>query len=87
MKPTKEEVDAEIAALNALKPIGPWASTTAGLIGIAAQVLSGEFNSVTAADHGSFTQEQLDIASSAQSWLDGRSTDRPSQGWGELVAP
>jgi len=86
MKPTRQEVDAELAALNTLKPVGPWASTTAGLIGIASQVLAGGFNPTTAADFQSLTNEQRDIATSAQSWLDGHSTERPSQGWGELVA-
>lgn len=81
---TREQIDAEIANLRKLKPIGAFKQQTQAKIDLMIEELehgydqtSGEWNELCDA-------EQCAVVD-AKNWKEGFSEDRPSQDWGALV--
>lgn len=84
-KPTKDQIAAEIAALKALKPVGLFARKTAAAIELIIEELEHGIDQTSDEWH-ELTDEQQDHVLQAMAWKDGHNTDRPSEGWGGLVA-
>ena len=80
------QIDKEVAALKALKPIGPRKARTAATIAAALQEFEEEFDR-TAEEWNELTARERDIRDLVQSWKAGDETAGPSQGWGGLVEP
>lgn len=81
---TKEEVEKEIAALRALKPIGGFKEKTRDSLAVAIDALSGEIDT-TSDEFEELDDEVKDIAQSAIAWKDGHSEEKPSSGWDGLA--
>lgn len=79
------EIAGEIAALRALTPIGCHAHRTSTSIALAIEELEYGVDD-TAGEWAEMTDSQRDIVMSARAWKNGWSKDRPSTGWGRLVA-
>ena len=86
MKPTKDQIAAEIAALKKLKPIGPFARKTAETIQVQIDALSGEVDE-TADEWNDLTEEHQMNAMDCINWLNGDTETQPSKDWGGLVEP
>jgi hypothetical protein len=83
-KPTREQIDKEIKALKALKPVGAHAGATRNKILYAIQEL--EFGvDQTAEEWLDLTDSEQETVESAKAWKEGHTKDRPSEGWGALV--
>jgi hypothetical protein len=81
---TKQEIEAEIKALKALKPVGDFRRKTAATIETAIEEL--EFGvDQTAEEWNELSDEQRDIVNVAAAWRSGEET-KPSEGWGGLVS-
>ncbi len=85
MKATKEQIAAEIAALEALKPIGRFAAKTAGTIEIQIDALKNGVDE-TSAEWEEQGEEMQMAAMDAFNWREGYAKEKPSEGWGGLVA-
>ena len=82
---TPEEIQAEIAALKALKPVGRWAYATARKIRACIHELEGDID-MTAPEFTDETDEDLkSVIMDAHSWKSGEMESKPSEGWGKLV--
>ncbi len=82
-KRTKEEVAAEIAALEKLKPVGPFARKTAETISIQIDALKCGVDD-TAEEWDELTDEQQMAARDAENWANGDEIPAPSKDWGAL---
>ncbi len=80
----KTEIDQEIAALNALVPVGVWKRKTQNTIAIQIAALRGDYDDED--DFDALTEEEQMSAMDAIDWRDDQSDDRPSEGWGYLCA-
>jgi hypothetical protein len=81
---TRIEVEKEIAALKALKPVGWHKQQTAEIIAVAVEELKYGVDQ-TAEEWNELTDSQRDAVREAIAWRDGEK-DVPSEGWGGLVA-
>ncbi len=78
------EIDAEIAALKALKPVGDFKEKTKRSIEVAIIELEEGFDD-TSGEWDELEDTQQDIVNTARMWKEGDSSEKPSEGWGELV--
>lgn len=81
---TKQEIDAEIKALRALRPTGRFSVATAEKISLAIEELEYGFD-MTSGEWEELDSALQDIVSEARLWKEGDSDRRPSGGWGGLV--
>lgn len=84
-KPTKEEIAAEIAALEQLKPVGKFSEKTAESIAIAIEELKYGVDR-TAPEWDEMSGELRDMAEQAYAWKEGLNKSKPSADWGSLCA-
>lgn len=84
MRRSKQAIEAEIKALQALKPIGPWEFRTAGTIKVVVAFLRGEVDT-TADEFFELPEHHQFAVTEAESWRDGYSEERPSGGWDGFV--
>lgn len=82
---TPEEITKEIAALNALKPTGPFAKKTEETISLAIAELEGKEFDRTAGEWDELYDDQRDLLDAIQRWKAGEHDERPSTGWEGLV--
>jgi hypothetical protein len=82
---TNKEIKTEIAALKALKPIGPFKAKTAQSIELAIDELEFGYDD-TADEWNELTDEQQNIINSTRRWKEGGSDEKTSEGCGSLVA-
>jgi argininosuccinate lyase len=80
---TKTQIDKEIAALKALKPVGVWADKTARSIRTAIEELEHGVDQ-TSSEWEEMPEAQQDVVHVAIAWRDGM-VEAPSRGWGGLV--
>lgn len=85
MKRPHEEILAEIKALKALKPVGQFARKTTETISVIIDALEDRIDT-TSDEFDELPDEQQMAALDAINWLHGHTNDRPSEGWGKLVA-
>lgn len=85
MRRQKLEIESEIKALKALKPVGPFQKKTARSIEFAIEELQHGFDD-TAGEWDELTDEQRDIVLAARQWKQGDSSEKISEGWDGLVA-
>lgn len=83
--PTKEQIAAEIAALEKLKPVGKFAQKTAASIAIAIEELKYGVDR-SAPEWEEMSDDQRDMAEQAYAWKAGMNKSRPSADWGALCA-
>jgi len=77
---SQAEIDAEIAALRKLRPVGKHAERTARQIAVAIAVLKSRIRTSQLDD------DELDMAMMIFGWKAGLGNKpRPSEGWGRLV--
>jgi hypothetical protein len=82
---TPEEIQTEIAALKALRPVGRYAYATARKIRACIHELE-EGIDMTAPEFTDETDEDIkSVIMDAHSWKTGQMELRPSGGWGKLV--
>ena len=81
---TKREIETEIKALKALKPIGDFKQKTAATIETAIEELEYGVDQ-TAEEWNELSDEQRDIVNVADAWRNGEET-KPSEGWYDLVS-
>lgn len=85
-KKTKSDIEAEIIALENLKPVGPFAAKTADSIEIQIDVLrNGGVVDDTCDEWSEMNDEQQSLAYDVQNWVNGDMPTRPSADWGGLV--
>ena len=84
-KPTKDQIAAEVAILKTLKPVGPFAIKTAKSIELMIEELEHGVDQ-TSDEWSELNDEQQDVVNVTMLWKTGHHNDRPSQGWGGLVA-
>lgn len=82
---TPEEIAAEISALRALKPCGPWARRTAESIALQIDMLEGNIDTTADEFVCELTEEQQLLVCDVQTWMDGGNDEKPSEGWETLV--
>lgn len=82
---TKQEIQNEIAALKALKPIGPHAARTKEKIRLSIEELQFGVDD-TAGELEELDESEQDIVFNTRDWKQARINDRPSEGWRGLVA-
>jgi len=81
---TPQEIETEIAALKALKPVGLLKDKTARSIEAAIDELQYGVDD-TAGEWQEMTDEERSGVLDASGWKDGDSDEKPSEGWGRLV--
>ena len=83
---TQQEIETEIAALKALKPVGPFKDRTAGSITAALEELINGVDD-TADEFEEMPENEQDMVWAARKWKwnEGKSDEKPSEGWGRLV--
>jgi len=81
---TPQEIATEIAALKALKPVGPFKDKTAGGIAAALEELVNGVDD-TADEFEEMEENEQKFVWAARDWKDGDSSEKPSEGWGQLV--
>ncbi len=81
---SKQEIDAEIAALQALKPVGKFKTKTLLSIGAALEELIDGVDQ-TSEEWWELNASQHDIVQQTVMWKAGDTDKRPSEGWGALV--
>jgi hypothetical protein len=81
---TPQEIETEIAALKALKPVGPFKDKTAGSIAAAIEELLNGVDD-TADEFEEMPENEQQLVWDARYWKDGDSDEKPSEGWGQLV--
>jgi len=81
---TPQEIEAEIAALKALKPVGPFKDKTAGIIAAAIEELLNGVDD-TADEFEEMPENEQEMVWHARDWKDGVSSSKPSEDWGQLV--
>lgn len=84
-KPTPEQIAAEVCALRALKPCGPWARKTAESIALQIDTLEGNVDHTADEFVCELTETQQQQVLDVCAWMDGDVSERPSEGWGLLV--
>lgn len=82
---TKQEIETEIAALKALKPVGKFKENTERKIELAIEELEYGYDD-TAEEWNELNDSEQDIVNTTRLWKEGDSDDKPSEGWGALVA-
>ena len=82
---TKQEIESEIKALKALKPVGSFKDAIAVKIELAIDELEHGYDD-TAAEWNDLNDSEQDIVMTARQWKEGDSDDKPSEGWGALVS-
>jgi hypothetical protein len=82
--PAPIEIEAEIAALQGLKPIGPFARKTAATIAVQIDALNGAIDE-TAPEFEELPHADQTAAIDAMNWKSGLASAKPSAGWGDLV--
>ena len=85
MKRTKQEIDNEISRLRALRPIGALTSITVRMIAEAITELTFPFDR-SATEWNELDKSTQKRLQKTADWRDGYSEERPSEGWGNLVA-
>lgn len=83
---TKEEIAAEIKALKALKPAGPFKEDTKRSIALCIEELQFGVDQ-TADEFDDLSEAEQDLVQQVWMWKHGRDDGcgRPSDGWGGLV--
>jgi len=81
---TKKEIDTEIAALQALKPIGQFKRKTEQTIKHAVTELQQGWDD-TSGEYDELPPHDQDMIMQARRWKEGDTDDKPSEGWGALV--
>lgn len=84
-KRTPEEIAAEISALRALKPCGPWATRTAESIALQVDTLEGNVDTTADEFVCELTEAQQLLVLDVQTWMEGGNDEKPSEGWSTLV--
>jgi len=84
MKRTQAEIDAEIKAIRALKPVGKFAARTSGTLDVLVEFLQGEIDT-TAEEFLQMPYHRQMVIGDAELWLSGDSDSRPSKGWQGLA--
>ena len=79
------EINIEVAALKALIPVGPWAVKTKQLIQFAIEELTDGVDK-TADEFFELTPGHQEHIHMVWEWKTGQSDEKPSVGWGSLVA-
>lgn len=83
---TPKEIQNEIRALKALKPVGIFRHRTTHWIGLIIEELSEGIDD-TAGEWNELSEDDQRIVLDARRWKEGDThQDRPSEGWGKLVA-
>ncbi len=82
---TKQEIETEVAALKALKPVGNFKEATAVKIELAIEELEHGYDD-TAEEWNDLNDSEQDIVNTTRLWKEGDSDDKPSEGWGALVS-
>jgi hypothetical protein len=80
----KQEIDEEIVALKALKPVGPWAAKTRETIALQVEALKGAIDT-SADEFAELPDHQQDAVFDALRWMEGDSGRRPSDEYGGLI--
>ncbi len=88
--PTDKQIEAEIKALESLKPKVPQGTMTDNKRAIDAQiaVLKGRLDHDAIYDRWPDDERDAEIrfdASDAREWMEGEKQEKPSKGWQELV--
>jgi DNA-directed RNA polymerase specialized sigma54-like protein len=83
---TKQEIENEIAALKALKPVGRFAAKTAESIELQIEELEYGVDQ-TAGEWEELTGEQQSVVNDTIEWKEGHSKNAPSKEWDGLVEP
>ncbi len=86
LKKSKAEIEAEVTALRSLVPIGPHARRTKVKIEVAIEELTVGVDR-TADEWSEMTDDEQDAVNEAWRWKEGECSNRPSEGWGNLVQP
>ena len=81
---TPQEIETEIAALKALKPVGPFREST-GLYIATALIELEEGIDDTAAEWSEMSGREQDASTDARLWRQCVTQKKPSEGWGQLV--
>lgn len=82
---TKPEIDTEIKALKALKPVGTFKEHTARKIELAIEELEHGYDD-TSGEWSELDDSEQDVINVARRWKEGDSSDKVSTGWGALVS-
>lgn len=82
---TPQELEAEVKALKALKPVGRFKFKTARAITLAIEELQHGFDD-TSEEWNELTEEQQDIINSTRRWKENVSDKKTSEGWGDLAS-
>ncbi len=82
---TEKEIEQEVKALKALKPVGTFKDKTARSIELAIEELEHGYDD-TAEEWNELTDEQRDIVNCTRRWKEGDSDENTSEGWGALVS-
>lgn len=83
---TQKEIAKEIKALKSLKPIrGQWQTKTQRSIDFAIEELEHGYDD-TSEEFAELSDSHQDVIMAARRWKEGASDERPSEGWGALVA-
>jgi hypothetical protein len=80
---TQKEIECEISALKALKPIRHIESTKSKIALAIEELESGVDD--TADEWSELSDSEQDIVNLARAWKAGDSSDRPSEGWDGFV--
>jgi len=84
-KRTQPEIDAEIAALKSLIPIGQFTRRTQMKIDLAIEELKDGIDT-TAPEWDELGESLQDVVMQTTMWKEGDTDSRPSEGWGDLVS-
>jgi hypothetical protein len=84
MKPTKKEIESEIAKLESLVPVGPFAQKTMESIDLQIETLRNGMDD-TCDEWNDFTEEQQMLIQDTDAWKNGYRENKPSKEWGSLV--
>lgn len=82
---TKQEIETEVAALKALKPVENFKENTARKIELAIEELEYGYDD-TAEEWNELNDSEQYIVNTTRLWKEGDSDDKPSEGWGALVS-
>lgn len=82
---TKQEIETEIAALKALKPLGRFADKTAESIALQIEELEYGVDQ-TAGEWEELSEEQQSVVNDTIEWKEGRAQNPPSKEWCGLVS-
>lgn len=82
---TQQEINKEVKALKALKPVGPFKAKTTRSIELAIEELEHGYDD-TAEEWNELTDEQRDIINCTRRWKESDADEKTSEGWDALVS-